>query len=88
MIECSDQSLYTGISNDVERRYQQHLAQTGAKYFRARKPKALVYLEFAADRSAAAKREIAIKKMMRSKKIQLIGSNTNQLLTLQHQVDE
>lgn len=79
IIYCSDESLYTGISNDVEKRYAQHVAQKGAKYFRGRKPEKLVYLEEGHDRSSATKREIEIKKLTRDNKKQLIFSNRNQI---------
>jgi len=78
IILCTDQSLYTGITNDVERRFNQHKDQQGAKYFRGRQPKSLVYLETGHDRSSASKREIAIKKLPRSEKLQLLGSDFNQ----------
>ena len=81
MILCSDQSIYTGISNDVLRRYQQHASQRGAKYFRGRSPQQLVYVEHSADRSSASKREIAIKKLNRSQKIALITSEDNVIAT-------
>jgi putative endonuclease len=77
MIYCSDKSLYTGITNDVDKRYAQHVAQKGAKYFRGRKPKKLVYLEAGHDRSSATKREIKIKKLSRVDKIQLLFSKEN-----------
>jgi uracil-DNA glycosylase family 4 len=79
IILCTDSSLYTGISNDVARRFNQHKdQQQGAKYFRARQPKTLVYLETGHDRSSASKREIAIKKLSRSDKLQLLQSDSNQ----------
>lgn len=77
IILCSDNSLYTGISNDVERRLQQHAAQQGAKYFRGRSPEKLVYLEEGHDRSSASQREAEIKKLKRSDKEALIESNMN-----------
>ena len=79
MILCSDRSLYTGISNDVEKRLQLHTSQRGAKYFRGRKPLELVYLERGHDRSSASKREAAIKKMPRAKKNQLVFSAHNEV---------
>ena len=45
IIRCSDQSLYTGITNNVERRWRQHATRRGAKYFRGREPLEIVYLE-------------------------------------------
>lgn len=79
IIYCSDDSLYTGITTDVERRYKQHATQRGAKYFRGRQPKQVVYLESNHDRSSASKREIKIKKMLKVEKIKLIASTENQL---------
>ena len=81
MIRCSDDSLYTGISSDVERRWQQHVGQRGAKYFRGRKPVEIVYLEGADDRSSASRREAAIKRLRRPEKERLIGSAINELTT-------
>lgn len=77
IILCSDQSLYTGISNDVLKRYQQHACQQGAKYFRGRRPQQLVYVETGHDRSSASKRENAIKKLTHAQKIALLISENN-----------
>ncbi|MDD2364908.1 MAG: GIY-YIG nuclease family protein [Desulfuromonadaceae bacterium] len=63
IILCSDNSLYTGITTDVERRFCQHASGSGAKYFRARKPVKIVYLEGDHSRCSAASREYEIKKM-------------------------
>jgi len=79
MILCSDNSLYTGISNDVERRMLQHASQRGAKYFRGRQPEQLVYLESGHDRSSASQREAAIKKLRRIDKQRLIQSERNEI---------
>lgn len=85
IIRCSDDSLYTGISNDVERRWQQHLnQQRGAKYFRGRKPVQMVYLEGGHDRSSASQREAAIKKLCRPDKQALIASAVNEITTSSH----
>ncbi len=81
MIICSDGSLYTGISNDVSRRFAEHRDLKGAKYFRSRQPQQLVYLETGHTRSTASKREIAIKKLPRLQKQQLIDSDDNQVGT-------
>lgn len=81
IILCSDNSLYTGISNDVERRLQQHASQRGARYFRGRQPQQLVYLESGHDRSSASRREAAIKKLRRPDKELLIQSGLNELGT-------
>ncbi|MCK5889212.1 MAG: GIY-YIG nuclease family protein [Methylococcales bacterium] len=74
MIRCTDDTLYTGISNDVKRRYLEHGTPKGAKYFRGRLPVQLVYQEAGHDRSSASKREWAIKKLSRQAKDRLILS--------------
>ena len=79
MILCSDNSLYTGITTDVQRRFSQHLAGVGAKYFRGRIPHRLVYLEGGHNRSTASRREAQIKKLRADEKRQLIASIANQI---------
>lgn len=79
IVLCSDDSLYTGITNDVERRFAQHLAGTGAKYFRGHSPQKLVYLEDGHDRSSASRREAEIKKLRPDEKRLLIASPDNRL---------
>jgi putative endonuclease len=66
--------LYTGVSNDVQKRLEQHngIIKGGARYTRARRPYVVVYIEMHPSRSAAQKREYAIKQMSRAHKIQLI----------------
>ncbi len=73
MVQCRDNSLYTGISNDVEARITQHNKGKGAKYTRSRCPVSLVYTECAENRGEALKREIQIKKMTPSEKRRLAG---------------
>jgi putative endonuclease len=72
ILECSDQTLYTGITNDLIRRVAQHNAGQGAKYTRGRAPLKLVYRESCEDKSQALRREIQIKALSRAKKIELI----------------
>ena len=72
IIHCSDDSYYTGITNNLEQRLQQHQQGKGAKYFRGREPLEVVYTESVSDRSAASKREAAIKKLTRLQKLELI----------------
>jgi putative endonuclease len=79
VVRCSDRSLYTGITTDVERRLRQHRAGTGAKFFRGRSPLALVYLETGHSRSSASRREAAIKALSRGQKEQLLRSSANEL---------
>ena len=73
MLRCGDGSLYTGSTTDVERRLREHQGGTGARYTRSRPPVTLAYAEEAPDRSAAQRREAAIKKMSRAQKLKLIG---------------
>ena len=68
IVECRDGSLYTGITNDLQKRIESHNTGTGAKYTAARRPVRLVYREDAASRSAASKREITIKRLTRKAK--------------------
>ncbi len=77
IILCSDDTLYTGITTDIERRILQHADGRGAKYFRGRKPKQLLYLEGDHDRSSASKRELSIKEMRRPEKQLLACSDAN-----------
>jgi len=70
---CGDGTLYTGITTDPARREAAHNAGRGAGYTRARRPVRLVHLEQAADRSAALRREVAIKRLSRRLKEQLVN---------------
>jgi putative endonuclease len=76
LLKCCDDSLYCGISNDLEKRLKQHCGEIkgGAKYTLSRKPCILVYQERAENRSEALKREAEIKKMARPTKLALINS--------------
>jgi putative endonuclease len=74
MLRCSDGSLYTGITNDLARRVKQHLAGTGAAYTRPRRPVRVVYREPARSRSAALRREAALKRLTRAQKLDLLTS--------------
>lgn len=73
IISCSDGSLYTGISTDVERRFRQHQTGKGAKFFRGRKPLAIAYQETGYSRANASRRESMIKKLSRLEKQALIN---------------
>ena len=79
IILCSDATLYTGITNDLARRYDQHAERRGARYFRGRRPVEVVYLERGHSRSSASRREAAIKKLSRRDKINLLTSSLNVL---------
>ncbi|GFO67548.1 hypothetical protein GMLC_11270 [Geomonas limicola] len=79
LIRCSDGTLYTGITTDIERRLREHATGKGAKYFRGREPVELLYLEEGHDRSSASRREIAIKRLKRTEKDLLPASAPNLL---------
>lgn len=74
ILECADGSLYTGVATDVEKRFEEHKSGKGAKYTRARGAKRICYSEYYTDKGTALKREIGIKKLSRTQKIQLIKS--------------
>ncbi|MCW8853676.1 MAG: GIY-YIG nuclease family protein [Gammaproteobacteria bacterium] len=75
MVRCSDNSLYTGITIDIERRIDEHNNNNrlAAKYTRIRRPVSLVYSETLVSKSEAAKRECAIKQLSKQEKEQLIS---------------
>ena len=75
ILRCSDETLYTGIAKELEKRVMEHNnSAKGAKYTRARRPVSLIYQELCADKSQALKREYAIKKLTRTQKESLIYS--------------
>lgn len=82
MVKCADDTLYTGIAKDLRKRLNEHnSSDKGAKYTRARRPVTLVYSEQYPDRSAASKREYAIKKKMnKAQKRQLIESKYQEVI--------
>ena len=73
LLRCADDTLYCGITNDLDKRLSAHNAGEGAKYTRGRTPLQLVYTETCADKSAALKRELKIKRMSRSEKQALLA---------------
>ncbi|TKX76028.1 GIY-YIG nuclease family protein [Halorubrum sp. GN11_10-6_MGM] len=75
VIECADDTLYTGYTTDVERRVAEHDAGEGAKYTRGRTPVALRHVESFDSKSAAMSREYAIKSLSRAEKESLIGDD-------------
>ena len=70
---CSDDTFYTGITNDLKKRLEAHNAGTAAKYTRGRRPVELVFMENCTDKSAALKREMKIKSLARAQKLALLG---------------
>ena len=72
ILRCGDDSLYTGWTNNLDKRIQMHAEGKGAKYTRARLPVELVYFEEYEDTIEAMKREYAIKQLKRKEKLMLI----------------
>lgn len=68
MLRCSDGSLYTGQTRDLETRLEQHQKGTGAKYVKGRRPFTLAYVEEVETRSDALKREMALRKLSKAQK--------------------
>ena len=78
MLRCADGTLYTGWTNDIQKRIEAHNSGKGAKYTRARLPVELVYTEEFDDKNEAQKREYAIKQLSRAKKEKLIESDSDE----------
>jgi len=72
MLRCADGSLYTGWTNDLEKRVKAHNAGRGAKYTRSRLPAVLVYAEAQPSPREAMRREYAIKQLTRAEKLRLL----------------
>jgi putative endonuclease len=75
ILECRDGSLYTGVTNDIERRLQQHNDGTGARYTRSRRPVRLRYHEICENRSAALLRECSLRLLSRKEKDALLAKH-------------
>lgn len=74
ILQCADGSLYTGMAADVDRRAATHNRGKGAKYTRSRLPVTVVYRENCRDKSAALRREYALKQLTRAEKLHLISA--------------
>ena len=86
ILECADQTLYTGITIDLQRRLAEHNAGTGSKYTRAKGPVRIVYSKDYPDRSSASKEEFRIKKLTKNQKLQLIRAG-NPVADILNQTD-
>lgn len=73
ILKCADNTLYCGMTNDLEKRVKAHNEKNGAKYTRGRTPVEVVYFETGYTMSEALKRECAIKKLTKQKKLKLIN---------------
>ena len=80
MIRCQDSSLYTGWTTDLAARMKKHISGKGAKYTRTFTAVELVYFEEVADKSAALKREYALKQLKKESKEALVSAMNNELL--------
>ncbi|MGN0343691.1 MAG: GIY-YIG nuclease family protein [Lachnospiraceae bacterium] len=78
LVRCSDNSLYAGWTNNIEKRIKSHNDGTGAKYTKSRRPVTLAYLEEFETKSEAMKREAALKKMTHKQKEELVAEWENQ----------
>ena len=74
MLRCKDNSIYTGITNNLDRRIRAHMSGSGSKYVRGKLPVELIYKEYFLNRSSASKREIQVKKLKKKEKELLIRS--------------
>ena len=74
MLRCKDDSLYTGLTNDLQHRLKMHASGKGAKYTRGRGPLTLVYAEELVDKETAMKREWEIKSLTRTEKLALCAA--------------
>ena len=73
ILRCGDDSLYTGITTDVKRRFAEHQAGTASKYTASRGVEEIIYIEEVEDRSAASKREAEIKQFSKEQKETLVS---------------
>jgi len=87
ILVCSDGTLYTGYTTNLDKRIIKHNLKQGAKYTRSRLPVKLVYSQVYEDKSAALKREIQIKSLSRSDKFILINKNRNDNILMSMLID-
>ena len=79
ILECGDGSFYTGITNDLQRRFHMHVIGKGAKYTRGRGPLKLKYQEICGDYGVALRREIEIKKLSHKEKLRLCQRHSQEV---------
>lgn len=83
IVKCSDNSLYTGWTKDLDKRIDQHNSGKGAKYTKGRTPVSLVYWESFETKEEAMRREYTIKQLSRSEKLKLLETPIRQSWHLQ-----
>ncbi len=81
LLRCADGTLYTGVTTDVDARLKAHNAGRGARYTAGRTPVCVAYVEPCGSRSAALKREHAIKRLPRARKLDLVSAWSAELTT-------
>ncbi|WP_436934665.1 GIY-YIG nuclease family protein [Halovenus marina] len=79
IVECADESLYTGYTTDVGRRVREHDAGNGAKYTAGRRPVTLRYVEYHPSKGAAMRREHEIKSLTRTQKERLLPDESDRI---------
>ena len=79
ILKCADNSLYTGITNNLEKRIKNHNKGIASRYTRARLPVEFVFIKSIENKNDALKEEIKTKKLARKQKIELINSNENKI---------
>ena len=84
ILECSDESLYTGITTNLARRITEHEKGNGARYTRGRGPLNLKYMEYCNNRAEASRREASIKALSRAKKLELILLDNTAIIGLKN----
>ena len=84
LIECSDRSIYTGITTDLDRRFKEHKEGKGGHYTRSRKPVKVLHSERYVNRSLASKREAEVKKLSREEKLILIKKSGSRTIRRNH----
>lgn len=88
MIRCVDNSLYTGITTNITKRFQAHESGKGAKYLKTRRPFELVFQQEVGDRSQASKLEYAVKQLPKKRKELIVQGKLNCLSLLEADVEE
>ena len=81
VLRCGDGTLYTGVTNDLDRRLVAHRSGRGARYVAGRLPLEVAYTEGAAGRGAALRREAAIKRLRRAEKLRLLDGSVARVTT-------
>lgn len=84
MLKCKDNTLYTGYTNDLEKRLKMHTSGKGAKYTRGRGPFQVVFIEKFPSKEAALKKEYQIKQLSRKRKFELIRDKLKEVMQFEH----